>query len=124
MSHKGPSLYICYKIAIVKPPSVSYNACEYIIHSCECIYFWNLAAILSRYPTTDYEDFPLPDSSPLFCLPLGVCVEHWGNSGQFPLPTFSTFILTNSYGTKVCLLCVLYTPVKFCDEHVRCTDQL
>lgn len=61
----------------------------------------NLAGILSRYPKTEYEDFPLPDSSPLFCLPLGVCVEHWDNNGQFPLPTFSTFILTNSYGAKV-----------------------
>ena len=59
------------------------------------------ADILSRYPQTDYEDFPMPESSPLFCLPLGVCVEHWESNAQFPLPTFSTFILTNAQGCKV-----------------------
>jgi len=44
----------------------------------------------------------MPESSPLFCLPLGVCVEHWESNAQFPLPTFSTFILTNAQGCKVC----------------------
>ena len=72
---------------------------------------------------TDYEDFPLPESSPLFCLPLGVCVEHWGTSCQFPLPTFSTFILTNSFGNKVCL-CMCFMHVGTCNQYVRCMDQL
>ena len=30
-------------------------------------------------------------------------MEHWGDNGQYPLPTFSTFTLTNSFGAKVCL---------------------
>ena len=47
-------------------------------------------------------------------------MEHWGNSGQFPLPTFSTFILTNSFGTKVCLLCVCC--IHWCDLAMKMLD--
>lgn len=57
--------------------------------------------ILSRYPTADYPEFPLPESVPLFCLPFGVSVEAWERHASFPLPTFSTFALTSAVGQCV-----------------------
>ena len=57
--------------------------------------------IISRYPLHDYEEFPLPDSVPLFCLPLGAVVECWPEKAQPPMPIFSTFALTGSKGEKV-----------------------
>ena len=63
--------------------------------------------ILSRYPTADYPQFPLPESVPLFCLPFGVSVEAWERHASFPLPAFSTFALTSAIGQCVSLLCIL-----------------
>ena len=60
-----------------------------------------ISAILDRYPQEDYEDFPLPDSVPMFCLPMGATVECWSAKAQHPLPVFSTFILTGLHGDKV-----------------------
>ena len=57
--------------------------------------------ILSRYPTADHVEFPLPQSVPLFCLPFGVSVEAWDRHTPFPLPTFSTFALTGATGQCV-----------------------
>jgi hypothetical protein len=60
-----------------------------------------VSAVLSRYPATNHEGFSLPESVPLFCLPLGVSIECWGNTAACPLPTFSTFVLTGGTGDKV-----------------------
>ena len=60
--------------------------------------------ILARFPPTDFADFPLPESVPLFCLPLGASVESWSDETDHPLPTFSSFVLTGTSGDKV--LCV------------------
>ena len=54
-----------------------------------------------RYPAADHPEFALPESIPLFCLPSGVPVEHWERHTPFPLPTFSTFALTNAQGQCV-----------------------
>ncbi len=57
--------------------------------------------IISRYPMSDNAEFPLPVSVPLFCLPFGVSVQAWNRRTPFPLPTFSTFALTNALGRCV-----------------------
>lgn len=54
------------------------------------------AAILSRYPIIDKKSFPLPQSVPLFCLPMGATLEAWSTNAQQPHPVFSTFVLTVS----------------------------
>lgn len=64
------------------------------------IFYFSLD-ILSRYPSTDFEGYGLPDCVPLFCLPLGAVVECWPEKAQPPLPIFSTFALTGATGEKV-----------------------
>lgn len=59
------------------------------------------AGLLSRYPEEDLEAFPLPDSVPVFCLPMGVTVESWPINTKYQLPVFSTFVLTSASGDKV-----------------------
>ena len=59
------------------------------------------SAILHRFPLEDKEDFPLPKSVPLFCLPLGASVESWSDNVSYPIPTFSSFVLTGAAGEKV-----------------------
>ena len=65
------------------------------------VFAFHLLEIVSRYPLHDYPEFPLPDSVPLFCLPLGAVVECWPAKAQPPLPIFSTFALTGLKGEKV-----------------------
>lgn len=60
-----------------------------------------LTAILNRYPLEDHENFPLPESVPMFCLPMGATIECWSAKAQHPLPVFSTFILTGAAGEQV-----------------------
>uniref|UniRef100_A0A673AMD2 DENN/MADD domain containing 4C n=1 Tax=Sphaeramia orbicularis TaxID=375764 RepID=A0A673AMD2_9TELE len=57
--------------------------------------------LIFRYPEEDYESFPLSESVPLFCLPMGAKIECWAPSTRDPLPVFSTFVLTISSGEKV-----------------------
>lgn len=59
------------------------------------------SGLLSRYPEEDSETFPLPDSVPVFCLPMGVTVESWPLNTKYQLPVFSTFVLTSASGDKV-----------------------
>lgn len=59
------------------------------------------AGLLSRYPAEDQEAFPLPESVPVFCLPMGVTVESWPLNTKYQLPVFSTFVLTSASGDKV-----------------------
>eukprot|EP00118_Oscarella_pearsei_P021141 m.235821 g.235821 ORF g.235821 m.235821 type:complete len:1382 (+) comp40129_c1_seq15:72-4217(+) len=80
----GSHAFLCFKKTMIKPPSINYRA-----------------AILSRYPMVDHKTFELPESVPLFCLPFGVSIECWGETTAYPLPTFSTFVLTGGTGDKV-----------------------
>lgn len=57
--------------------------------------------LIFRYPEDDYESFPLSESVPLFCLPMGARIECWAPNTRYPLPVFSTFVLTVSNGEKV-----------------------
>ena len=63
------------------------------------VYF--CVGLLCRYPEEDYESFPLPESVPLFCLPMGVTMEYWPAHTKHSLPVFSTFVLTGASGEKV-----------------------
>ncbi|KAG9345325.1 hypothetical protein JZ751_009871 [Albula glossodonta] len=80
----GPALYLCYKRAVAKANALVYEA-----------------GLISRYPEEDLESFPLPDSVPVFCLPMGVTVESWPLNTKYQLPVFSTFVLTSACGDKV-----------------------
>ncbi|XP_030620534.1 C-myc promoter-binding protein-like [Chanos chanos] len=80
----GSSVFLCYKKSVAKTNSVAYKA-----------------GLLSRYPEEDYESFPLPESVPLFCLPMGATIECWHPHTKYSLPVFSTFVLTGASGEKV-----------------------
>ncbi|CAN9514453.1 unnamed protein product [Ophioblennius macclurei] len=80
----GPALFLCYKRAVAKANALVYEA-----------------SLISRYPAEDLESFPLPESVPVFCLPMGVTVESWPLNTKYQLPVFSTFVLTSASGDKV-----------------------
>ncbi|CAI8047300.1 C-myc promoter-binding protein [Geodia barretti] len=89
-----PAVFLCYQTSQVHPPSISFTP-----------------EIISRFPERDYADFLLPESVPLFCLPSGVSVEHWDRRASFPLPSFSTFALTNERG-----ICMYGAVVAFYEQ--------
>ncbi|KAM8890706.1 C-myc promoter-binding protein isoform 2-T2 [Spinachia spinachia] len=80
----GSSVYVCYKKSLAKANTIAYKA-----------------GLLCRYPEEDYESFPLPESVPMFCLPMGATVECWPEHTKHSLPVFSTFVLTGASGEKV-----------------------
>uniref|UniRef100_A0A8C3SJL9 DENN domain containing 4A n=1 Tax=Chelydra serpentina TaxID=8475 RepID=A0A8C3SJL9_CHESE len=80
----GSAVYLCYKKSVAKTNTVSYKA-----------------GLICRYPEEDYESFPLPESVPLFCLPMGATIECWPSNSKYPLPVFSTFVLTGASAEKV-----------------------
>ncbi|KAF7226427.1 DENN domain-containing protein 4B isoform X1 [Nothobranchius furzeri] len=80
----GPALYLCYKRAVAKANALVFEA-----------------GLITRYPEDDLEAFPLPESVPVFCLPMGVTVESWPLNSKYQLPVFSTFVLTSASGDKV-----------------------
>ncbi|XP_068579116.1 C-myc promoter-binding protein [Cebidichthys violaceus] len=80
----GSSVYVCYKKSLAKANTIAYKA-----------------GLLCRYPEEDYEPFPLPESVPMFCLPMGAMVECWPAHTKHSLPVFSTFVLTGASGEKV-----------------------
>ncbi|XP_061743693.1 C-myc promoter-binding protein-like isoform X1 [Nerophis ophidion] len=80
----GSSVYLCYKKSVTKTNSIAYKA-----------------GLFCRYPIENYESFPLPESVPLFCLPMGATIECWPVNTKYPLPVFSTFVLTGASGEKV-----------------------
>uniref|UniRef100_H2ZS96 DENN domain containing 4B n=1 Tax=Latimeria chalumnae TaxID=7897 RepID=H2ZS96_LATCH len=80
----GPALFLCYKRSVAKAHALVYEA-----------------GLLSRYPESDSETFPLPESVPVFCLPMGATIESWPVDTPYRLPVFSTFVLTSSTGEKV-----------------------
>uniref|UniRef100_A0A674EKA8 DENN domain containing 4C n=1 Tax=Salmo trutta TaxID=8032 RepID=A0A674EKA8_SALTR len=80
----GSSVFLCYKKSVSASNSINYKA-----------------GLIFRYPEDDYESFPLSESVPLFCLPMGAKIECWAPNTRYPLPVFSTFVLTNSSGEKM-----------------------
>uniref|UniRef100_A0A3P8WTF1 DENN domain containing 4A n=1 Tax=Cynoglossus semilaevis TaxID=244447 RepID=A0A3P8WTF1_CYNSE len=80
----GSSVYLCYKKSVAKTNTIAYKA-----------------GLFSRYPEEDYESFPLPESVPIFCLPMGATIECWPANTKYSLPVFSTFVLTGASGEKV-----------------------
>ncbi|XP_075934593.1 DENN domain-containing protein 4B isoform X1 [Anarhichas minor] len=80
----SPALYVCYKRAVANANALLYKA-----------------SLISRYPEEDLEAFPLPESVPVFCLPMGVALESWPMNTKYQLPVFSTFVLTSASGDKV-----------------------
>ncbi|XP_046904923.1 DENN domain-containing protein 4C isoform X6 [Hypomesus transpacificus] len=80
----GSSVFLCYKKSVSASNSINYKA-----------------GLIFRYPKEDYESFPLSESVPLFCLPMGANIECWAPNTRYPLPVFSTFVLTISSGEKV-----------------------
>ncbi|XP_034425331.1 DENN domain-containing protein 4C isoform X1 [Hippoglossus hippoglossus] len=80
----GSNVFLCYKKSVSASNSISYKA-----------------GLIFRYPEEDYESFPLSESVPLFCLPMGANIECWAPNTRNPLPVFSTFVLTISSGEKV-----------------------
>ncbi|XP_073904150.1 DENN domain-containing protein 4B isoform X5 [Castor canadensis] len=80
----GPAVYLCYKVGLAKANTLVYEA-----------------DLLGRYPEEDNEMFPLPESVPVFCLPMGATIECWPAQTKYPVPVFSTFVLTGAAGDKV-----------------------
>ncbi|XP_037613819.1 DENN domain-containing protein 4C isoform X1 [Sebastes umbrosus] len=80
----GSNVFLCYKKSVSASNSISYKA-----------------GLIFRYPEEDYESFPLSESVPLFCLPMGAKIECWAPGTPDPVPVFSTFVLTISSGEKV-----------------------
>ncbi|XP_062998526.1 C-myc promoter-binding protein [Elgaria multicarinata webbii] len=80
----GSAVYLCYKKSVAKTNTISYKA-----------------GLICRYPEDDYDSFPLPESVPLFCLPMGATIECWPSNSKYPLPVFSTFVLTGASAEKV-----------------------
>ncbi|XP_026041813.1 DENN domain-containing protein 4B isoform X2 [Astatotilapia calliptera] len=80
----GPALHVCYKRAVATANALVFEA-----------------DLISRYPEEDLDSFPLPESVPVFCLPMGVTVESWPQNTKYQLPVFSTFVLTSASGDKV-----------------------
>ncbi|KAL4640325.1 DENN domain-containing protein 4C [Arapaima gigas] len=80
----GSSVFLCYKKSVSSCNSIAYKA-----------------GLIFRYPAEDYESFPLSESVPLFCLPMGARIECWAPNTRYPLPVFSTFVLTVSSGEKM-----------------------
>lgn len=75
----GSDVFLCYKKSMNRAKLLTYNP-----------------AVLSRFPSIDYPDFPFPNSVPLFCLPMGATLELWPVTAAQPKPLFSTFVLTVS----------------------------
>ncbi|GCB67121.1 hypothetical protein scyTo_0012102 [Scyliorhinus torazame] len=80
----GSAVYLCYKKSLAKTNTIAYKA-----------------GLICRYPEEDNASFPLPASVPLFCLPMGTAIECWPCNTKYPLPVFSTFVLTAACATKV-----------------------
>uniref|UniRef100_T1KBU8 UDENN domain-containing protein n=1 Tax=Tetranychus urticae TaxID=32264 RepID=T1KBU8_TETUR len=80
----GSDVFICYKKSMNRPPLLRYEP-----------------TILERFPPVDHDSYSLPQSVPLFCMPMGATVECWPKKCQQPRPLFSTFVLTSNAAVKV-----------------------
>lgn len=64
------------------------------------------SSILSRYPSTDWPEFPLPEGIPLFCLPNGLVLSEPRS------PAFHSFVHTSDDGTRILGSCLtVYEPL-------------
>ncbi|XP_043207829.1 DENN domain-containing protein 4C-like [Amphibalanus amphitrite] len=79
----GSDVYICYKKSMRQPTRVVYKP-----------------GLLGRFPLEDRPYFPLPESVPMFCLPMGATVECWPSQAATPKPVFSTFVFTVADGAE------------------------
>lgn len=77
--------------------TVNFSTITYVTASLQIAF----KGLICRYPEEDYESFPLPESVPLFCLPMGATIECWPSNSKYPLPVFSTFVLTGASAEKV-----------------------
>ncbi|CAH1134526.1 unnamed protein product [Ceutorhynchus assimilis] len=75
----GSDVFLCYKKSMNRAKLLTYKP-----------------DILARYPLGDVENFPFPNSVPLFCLPMGSTLELWPKEASKPKPVFSMFVLTVS----------------------------
>ncbi|KRY54094.1 C-myc promoter-binding protein [Trichinella britovi] len=80
----GSDVYVCYKKSLSNVNRIAY-----------------MPAMLDRFPSTDFPDYPLPMNVPIFCLPMGAVIECWPTKCQTPGEQFSTFILTDQNGHKL-----------------------
>lgn len=80
----GSSVFLCYKKSMRQVNSIAFKA-----------------GLLGRYPAEDNENFSLPATVPLFCLPLGATIECWSKNTKHPLPSFSSFVLTTETSEKM-----------------------
>lgn len=80
----GSEVFLCYKKTFLSPPSLCYTP-----------------QIVSRFPLQDYNNFPLPDLVPLFCLPSGVNIELRPTNVSLPRPLCTTFVLTSGSAQKM-----------------------
>nr|XP_018671970.1 C-myc promoter-binding protein isoform X3 [Ciona intestinalis] len=80
----GSNVFLCYKKSMRQVDSIAFKA-----------------GFIGRYPADDSASFLLPDSVPLFCLPMGATIECWSSKTRHPLPTFSSFVLTTETSDKV-----------------------
>jgi hypothetical protein len=80
----GSSVYICYKKSMNCPPLIRYTP-----------------TIIDRYPKHNLDCYALPESTALFCMPMGCTVECWTKECIDPGSTVSTFVLTSNTAVKV-----------------------
>lgn len=76
----GSDVFLCYKKSMNTANSIAFKP-----------------AVLGQFPLVEHDDFPSPQSVPLFCLPMGATVESWPEKAKTPKPVFSTFVLTVSH---------------------------
>ncbi|VDP01248.1 unnamed protein product [Soboliphyme baturini] len=79
----GNDVFLCYKKSLSSVNQIAYRP-----------------AILDRFPD-DFAGYPLPPSTPLFCLPMGAVIECWPAKCQTPDKQFTTFVLTDQNGHKL-----------------------
>jgi hypothetical protein len=59
--------------------------------------------LLDRYPLVDHPDRPFPDAVAQFCFPTGVALRF-----EMDLPSFFTFVLTDTKGTELYGACLTF----------------
>ena len=90
----GSDVFVCYKKSMNRPPLIRFQP-----------------SILSRFPLKDYSGYSLPESVPLFCMPMGATIESWSKKSLHPRPVFSTFVLTSDTAIKVYAAAVTFYEV-------------
>jgi len=79
--------------------------------------------IVDRYPRTDHANSPLSNTVAVFCQPNGADIRHAGKA-KLPLPTFLSFVLTDSEGRKMYAITVTFYDRLQPDEEQQCLRSL